>query len=69
VIFGTYFAYLLNIRGIQVLGAGITGSYIYFQPVFATIISIIFLNEHFTFGKLFAAGLIFIGVYLSNLKN
>jgi drug/metabolite transporter (DMT)-like permease len=69
VIFGTYFAYLLNIRGIQVLGAGITGSYIYFQPVFATIIAILFLNDHPTPGKLLAGGLIFLGVYLNSRKN
>jgi drug/metabolite transporter (DMT)-like permease len=66
---GTYLAYSLNIRGIQVLGAGITGSYIYFQPVFATIIAILFLEERLTIGKLMAAGLIFIGVYLSSLRK
>jgi drug/metabolite transporter (DMT)-like permease len=69
VVFGTYFAYLLNIRGIQVLGAGITGSYIYFQPVFATIIAILFLNDHPTPGKLLAGGLIFLGVYLNSRRN
>jgi drug/metabolite transporter (DMT)-like permease len=69
VIFGTYFAYLLNIRGIQVLGAGITGSYIYFQPVFATIIAILFLNDHPTPGKLLAGGLIFLGVYLNSRRK
>jgi drug/metabolite transporter (DMT)-like permease len=69
VIFGTYFAYLLNIRGIQVLGAGITGSYIYFQPVFATIIAILFLNDHPTPGKLLAGGLIFLGVYLNGRRK
>ena len=69
VVFGTYFAYLLNIRGIQVLGAGITGSYIYFQPVFATIIAILFLNDHPTPGKLLAGALIFLGVYLNSRRN
>ncbi len=66
---GTYLAYSLNIRGIQILGAGITGSYIYFQPIFATLIAIIFLNDHPTPGKLLAAGLIFLGVYLNSRKR
>jgi len=52
-----------------VLGAGITGSYIYFQPVFATLIAILFLNETLTPGKAIAAGLIFVGVYLSRRKK
>jgi drug/metabolite transporter (DMT)-like permease len=69
VIFGTYFAYSLNIRGIQVLGAGVTGSYIYSQPIFATIIAILFLNDHPTPGKWLAAALIFLGVYLNSRKK
>ena len=69
VICGTYFAYSLNIRAIQVLGAGIAGSYIYFQPVFATIIAIVFLNDHPTPGKWLAAAMIFLGVYLNSRKK
>jgi drug/metabolite transporter (DMT)-like permease len=68
VFFGTFLAYLLNIRGIQVLGAGIAGSYIYFQPVFATVIAVAFLGEQFTIGKMAAAALIFLGVFLSGRK-
>ena len=68
VICGTYLAYSLNIRAIQVLGAGIAGSYIYFQPVFATIIAIVFLNDHPTPGKWLAAGFIFLGVYLNSRR-
>ena len=66
---GTYLAYSFNIRAIQVLGASVAGSYIYFQPLFAALISILFLNEHFTLGKVIAAGMIFLGVYLSSLKR
>ncbi len=68
VVCGTYFAYSLNIRGIQVLGAGVTGSYIYLQPVFATLIAIFFLEEKLTLGKGLAAVLIFLGVYLSSRR-
>lgn len=65
VITGTFFAYLFNIYGIKTLGAGITGAYIYTQPVFATIIAYIFLGEKLDAYKLIAAGLIFTGVFLS----
>jgi len=66
---GTYLAYSFNIRAIQVLGASIAGSYIYLQPVFAALISILFLDEHFTVGKIIAAAMIFVGVYLSSRKR
>lgn len=66
---GTFLAYSFNIRAIQILGASVAGSYIYLQPVFAAGISILFLNEHFTIGKLIAAVMIFVGVYLSSRKK
>ena len=66
----TFFAYLFNLYGIQHIGASKTGAYIYSQPVFAAIISAIFLNEPFTAVKIVAAVLIFAGVYLATLvKN
>jgi len=69
VICGTFLAYSFNIFGIRHLGAGITGSYIYTQPVFAAIIAMLFLNEHFSFEKILAGLLIFSGVYLVSKKN
>lgn len=66
---GTYLAYSFNIRAIQVLGASVAGSYIYFQPLFAALISMLFLNEHFTAGKVIAGAMIFLGVYLSSRKR
>lgn len=69
VIGATFFAYLFNLYGIHKLGAGITGTYIYTQPVFAAIIAVLFLNEIFTVNKIIAALLIFAGVYLVNRKK
>jgi drug/metabolite transporter (DMT)-like permease len=69
VITGTFLAYLFNIYGIKVLGAATAGFYIYTQPVFATIIAMLFLNEELEFYKIAAAVLIFAGVYLSNMKK
>lgn len=69
VIGGTFLAYLFNIYGIKVLGASVAGSYIYLQPVFATIISMIFLKEPLSLNQALAALLIFAGVYLANKQT
>ena len=68
VIGGTFLAYLFNVYGIKILGAGIAGAYIYSQPVFATIIAMIFLHEQLEHYKIIAAIFIFSGVYLCNKK-
>lgn len=68
-IFGTFIAYYFNIFGIKKLGASITGSYIYTQPVFAVVIAVMFVNEEITWQKIVSALLIFAGVYLVNLKR
>lgn len=69
VIAGTFLAYFFNIYGIQHLGAGTTGAYIYTQPVFAAIIAIIFFHEKLTTAKLLAAIMIFLGVFLVSFKR
>jgi len=63
---GTFLAYLFNLYGIKVLGASVAGFYIYTQPLFAAVIAMIFLKEELSVYKLFAALLIFTGVYLTN---
>jgi drug/metabolite transporter (DMT)-like permease len=65
---GTFLAYLFNVYGIKVLGASVTGMYIYLQPIFAAIIAMIFLKESLEWYKVLAAIFIFVGVYLSNKK-
>lgn len=62
----TFFTYLWNIYALKVLSPSIAGAYIYLQPVFAAIISVLFLNESLGWIKLSAAALIFSGVYLVN---
>lgn len=66
---GTFLAYVFNAYGIKILSASTAGAYIYSQPVFAVIISMIFLKEHLSIYKILAALLIFGGVYLSNRKT
>ncbi|MBI3138370.1 MAG: DMT family transporter [Sphingobacteriales bacterium] len=65
---GTFLAYSFNVFGIKHIGAAVTGSYIYTQPVFAAIIAALFLHESFTAEKLIAGILIFSGVYLVSRK-
>jgi len=68
---GTFLAYLFNVYGIKILGASVAGFYIYTQPVFATLIAMLFLHEELVMYKMIAAALIFTGVYISNkqIKN
>ena len=65
----TFLAYLLMNYGVSKLGAGITSSFIYLQPFFATVASMIFLNERLTFSKMLSAAIIMIGVFLTNYKT
>ena len=66
VITGTFLAYLFNLYGIKILGPPVAGFYIYTQPVFAAIIAMFFIHEQLELYKIFAAALIFTGVYLAN---
>ncbi len=68
-LFVTFFAYLFNVYGLSVIGSSATGSYIYTQPVFAAVIAMVFMGEHFTLTKAIAAIFIFSGVYLVNLRR
>lgn len=71
VVGGTFFAYTFNLYGIKHLGASVSGSYIYTQPFFATIIAMIFMNESLDLYKILGGLFIFTGVFLvtKKLKN
>jgi drug/metabolite transporter (DMT)-like permease len=69
IVTGTFFAYLFTGYGIQHLGAGTTGAYIYTQPLFAVLIATLFLSETLSWIKVLAALLIFAGVYLVSFKK
>lgn len=69
VIAGTFLAYYFNIYGIQHLGAGTAGAYIYTQPFFAALIAVLFFDEKLTVAKLVAAVMIFLGVFLVSFKR
>ena len=62
----TFFTYLWNIYALRHLSPATAGAYIYLQPLFAAIISMVVLGEALTIVKLTATLLIFAGVYLVN---
>ncbi len=62
----TFFTYLWNIYALQHLSPSTAGAYIYLQPIFAAIISMVVIGEHLTWIKVLATILIFTGVYLVN---
>jgi drug/metabolite transporter (DMT)-like permease len=64
VILATFLGYLLNIYGLTHLQASAAGTYIYSQPIFATLVAVLFLNEAITPVKIFSALMIFAGVFL-----
>jgi drug/metabolite transporter (DMT)-like permease len=65
----TFIAYQLMNYGISKLGASIAGSFIYTQPFFATLASMIILHETLSLPKIGAAVLIMTGVFLTNYKK
>ncbi len=65
----TFLTYLWNTYSLRILSASTTGAYIYLQPLFAAVISILFLGEQLSITKIIAAFLIFIGVYLVSKKS
>jgi drug/metabolite transporter (DMT)-like permease len=65
----TFLAYQFMNYGIKILGASITGSYIYTQPFFATLASMLLLHETLSPVKVMAAVLIMGGVFLTNYKK
>lgn len=69
VLMATFAVYLLNIFALRAANPSLVGIYIYLQPILASAIAIIFSDERLNALKLFAAALIFIGVYLVSLKS
>lgn len=66
---GTFLAYIFNAYGIKKLSASTAGTYIYSQPVFAVLISTIFLKETLELYKIIAGAIIFCGVFLANKQK
>jgi len=64
----TFFTYLFNIYALKQLKPSTIGSFIYLQPILATVFAIIMGADSLTTIRVAAATLIFTGVYLSTRK-
>jgi len=64
----TFFAYLFNIYGLKTLNPSTVSTYIYLQPVLASIVAIIASSDELDFIKVLSAVLICFGVYLVSHK-
>lgn len=69
VIATTFLAYFLNIYGLQELSAGTVSTYIYLQPLLASIFAIVGGKDTLTTTKLISGILIIFGLYLVNIKT
>ena len=65
----TFLAYLFNIYGLKTLNPSTVSTYIYLQPVLASIVAIIASSDELNFVKILSAILIFLGVYLVSHKT
>ncbi len=65
----TFFAYLLNIYGLQELSPSTVSAYIYLQPFLASIFAIIMGEDSLTSTKILSGILIILGLYLVNKKT
>ena len=64
IFFTTFLAYLLNTFGLKELSPAVVSYYIYVQPVFATIISLIIQHEPLKWVQVVSCIVIFTGVRL-----
>jgi drug/metabolite transporter (DMT)-like permease len=69
VIATTFFAYLLNLFGLQMLSSNTVAAYIYLQPFMASLFAIMVGEDTMTPTKIFSGILIISGLYLVNSKS
>lgn len=65
----TFFTYILNAFALKHASSGLVGSYIYLQPVLASIIAGISGKDSIDFSRFVSMLLVFVGVYLLSLKT
>ena len=65
----TYLTYLFNIFALRSLRPSTIGAFIYLQPLIATSVAILLGADTLTGIRIFAAALIFLGVYLTTKRK
>jgi len=69
VIGSTFFAYLLNMYGLQKLSPAVVSAYIYLQPVLSTLVAMLAGEDRPDWIKAVCCLFIFTGVYMVSLPN
>jgi drug/metabolite transporter (DMT)-like permease len=64
IIGSTFLAYLLNLWSLKSVSPSVVGYYIYLQPIFATIIAVIFRGDDLTLSHVILSIMIFSGVFM-----
>ena len=65
----TFLAYLFNIIGLRTLNPTTVSSYIYLQPILASIIAISVQSDQLDWNKIISSIIIFTGVYLVSMEK
>ncbi|KAA3652799.1 MAG: EamA/RhaT family transporter [Bacteroidetes bacterium] len=65
----TFFAYLFNIYGLKRLNPSVVSTYIYSQPLIASLVALLMQKDELNIIKIISAFLIFTGVYLVSRKQ
>ena len=65
-VFATVIAFVIFNQGIREIGPVKTGLFINLVPIFAVILSVVFLHESVTISLITGAVLVITGVYLTN---
>lgn len=69
IILSTFVAFLCNIYALRTVKPTTVSIYIYSQPVIATVVAIVLGQSDLTINKIFAAVLVFTGVYLVSIPH
>jgi drug/metabolite transporter (DMT)-like permease len=69
VVFPSFLAQMLFIRGVELIGPGRAGVFINLVPVFASILAVAILGESFAVFQAIALGLVLGGIWLSELRK
>ena len=65
----TFLAYLLNIVALERVSSTVVSTYVYLQPVIATIVALIVASDSLDSVKLISSALVFLGVYFVSKKS
>ena len=68
-IFTTFFAYLLNSSALKKLNPTTVSTYIYLQPILASIFAILLHSDQIDAAKIVSITLVFFGIYLVSVDK